>query len=279
MDTGILSKWRGNFFKSIVIQHTPSYNVLKNTKMQQVMNPVIDLLQSHRSIRKFTEEPITSHDLEQICLSASAAATSSHLQCVSIIRVTDVAKRETLVHLTGEQPYVRSCAEFLVFCIDYHRHQQICPEGKFGYTEQVLLGSVDAALMGQNALIAAQSLGMGGVFIGGIRNHPEEVVSLLQLPKHVFPLFGLCLGWPAQDPALKPRLPLSLLLHENRYEPISAEKEAILAAYDQQVAGYYRERSQGKTSHTWSETISEKLSKESRPFMLNSLHKQGFAEH
>lgn len=65
--------------------------------------------------------------------------------------------------------------------------------------EQLLLGCVDTALMGQNALVAAESLGLGGVFIGGIRNHIADVTSLLALPQQVLPLFGLCLGYPCRD--------------------------------------------------------------------------------
>lgn len=68
-------------------------------------------------------------------------------------------------------------------------------------------------MMGQNALTAAESLGLGGVYIGGIRNNIESVTELLKLPKHVLPLFGLCLGWPADNPDLKPRLPAELVVH------------------------------------------------------------------
>ncbi|SUG89245.1 oxygen-insensitive NADPH nitroreductase [Salmonella enterica subsp. enterica] len=77
--------------------------------------------------------------------------------------------------------------------------------------------SSDTAMMGQNALTAAESLGLGGVYIGGIRNNIESVTELLKLPKHVLPLFGLCLGWPADNPDLKPRLPAELVVHENQY--------------------------------------------------------------
>ncbi|MGP0791023.1 nitroreductase NfsA, partial [Escherichia coli] len=79
---------------------------------------------------------------------------------------------------------------------------------------------VDTAMMAQNALIAAASLGLGGVYIGGLRNNIEAVTKLLKLPQHVLPLFGLCLGWPADNPDLKPRLPASILLHENSYQPL-----------------------------------------------------------
>ncbi len=96
--------------------------------------------------------------------------------------------------LTGGQQHVAQAAEFWVFCADFNRNFQICPEANPGLAEQLLLGVVDTALMAQNAFTAAESLGLGGVYIGGIRNSIEAVGELLQVPKHVLPLFGLCTG-------------------------------------------------------------------------------------
>lgn len=193
------------------------------------MTPTIELLCQHRSIRHFTDKPITAEQREAIIKSAQCTSSSSFLQCTSIIRITDRALREALVPLTGGQQHVAQAAEFWVFCADFNRHLQICPDAQLGLAEQLLLGVVDTALMAQNALTAAESLGLGGVYIGGLRNNIEAVTELLKLPKHVLPLFGLCLGWPADNPDLKPRLPASILVHENSYQPL--DKEA-LAQYD-----------------------------------------------
>lgn len=172
------------------------------------MTPTIELLCQHRSIRHFTDKPITAEQREAIIKSAQCTSSSSFLQCTSIIRITDRALREALVPLTGGQQHVAQAAEFWVFCADFNRHLQICPDAQLGLAEQLLLGVVDTALMAQNALTAAESLGLGGVYIGGLRNNIEAVTELLKLPKHVLPLFGLCLGWPADNPDLKPRLPV-----------------------------------------------------------------------
>lgn len=170
------------------------------------MTPTIELICGHRSIRHFTDEPISEAQREAIINSARATSSSSFLQCSSIIRITDKALREELVTLTGGQKHVAQAAEFWVFCADFNRHLQICPDAQLGLAEQLLLGVVDTAMMAQNALIAAESLGLGGVYIGGLRNNIEAVTKLLKLPQHVLPLFGLCLGWPADNPDLKPRL-------------------------------------------------------------------------
>ena len=229
---------------------------------------------NHRSIRHFTDEPISEAQREAIINSARATSSSSFLQCSSIIRITDKALREELVTLTGGQKHVAQAAEFWVFCADFNRHLQICPDAQLGLAEQLLLGVVDTAMMAQNALIAAESLGLGGVYIGGLRNNIEAVTKLLKLPQHVLPLFGLCLGWPADNPDLKPRLPASILVHENSYQPL--DKDA-LAQYDEQLAEYYLTRGSNNRRDTWSDHIRRTIIKESRPFILDYLHKQGWA--
>lgn len=238
------------------------------------MTPTIDLLCSHRSIRAFTEQGIDDAQRSAIIAAAQAASTSSFLQCSSIVRITDRALREQLVQLTGGQPWVSAAAEFWVFCADFNRHQQICPEAQLGRAEQLLLGCVDTALMAQNAMVAAESLGLGGVFIGGLRNSIAQVTELLGLPKFVLPLFGFCIGHPDASPDVKPRMPQAMLVHENRYQPLD---KAVLAQYDQQITAYYQQRDSNQRSETWSELIQRLIIKETRPFMLDYLHQQGWA--
>ncbi len=188
------------------------------------MTPTIDLLCSHRSIRAFTDQPVSEAQREAIITAAQSASTSSFLQCSSIIRITDKALRDKLVTLTGGQTWVADAPEFWIFCADFNRHLQICPDAQLGRAEQLLLGCVDTALMGQNAMVAAESLDLGGVFIGGIRNSIAEVTELLGLPKFVLPLFGFCLGHPESKPDVKPRMPHAMLVHENRYQPLNQYK-------------------------------------------------------
>lgn len=238
------------------------------------MTPTIDLLCSHRSIRAFTEQGIDEAQRSAIIAAAQAASTSSFLQCSSIIRITDPAKREQLVQLSGGQPWVSAAAEFWVFCADFNRHQQICPDAQLGRAEQLLLGCVDTALMAQNAMVAAESLGLGGVFIGGIRNSIAEVTELLELPKFVLPLFGFCIGHPADTPDVKPRMPHAMLVHENRYHAVDKN---LLAQYDEQITAYYQQRDSNQRSETWSQLIQRLIIKETRPFILDYLHQQGWA--
>ncbi|EGU20672.1 NADPH-flavin oxidoreductase [Vibrio mimicus SX-4] len=197
------------------------------------MNPVIDTMLNHRSIRAFSPEPISATQLETIIASGIAASSSSLLQVISVIRVTDGSMREQLAKLAGNQAYVASAAEFLVFCIDYQRHYALNPNVKPEFMELTLIGAVDAGIMAQNCLLAAESMGLGGVYIGGLRNSPNEVDALLNLPPYTAVLFGMCLGHPAQDPELKPRLAPKVILHENHYQPLNRDD---VAEYDRTMS-------------------------------------------
>lgn len=238
------------------------------------MTPTIDLLCSHRSIRAFTEQGIDDAQRRAIIAAAQAASTSSFLQCSSIVRITDREKRSALAELAGGQSWVTDAPEFWVFCADFNRHLQICPDAQLGRAEQLLLGCVDTALMAQNAMVAAESLGLGGVFIGGIRNNIADVTALLELPKFVLPLFGFCIGYPSASPDVKPRMPQAMLVHENSYHQVD---EQVLAEYDQQITEYYQQRDSNQRSETWSDLIQRLIVKETRPFMLDYLHSQGWA--
>ncbi|WP_392559458.1 oxygen-insensitive NADPH nitroreductase [Orbus mooreae] len=236
-------------------------------------NSTIDLLCQHRSIRSYLAKPVTEQDISAIFSAASHASSSSFLQCSTIIRITDHDKRSQLAHYAGDQTYVASAAEFWVFCADFNRHIQIEPSLNLGKAEQLLLGCVDTAIMAQNAVIAAESLGLGCVYIGGIRNHIDKVTELLNLPKFVLPLFGLCIGYPDQSPEIKPRLPQALVMFNDQYQPVD---KAILAHYDQQMNEYYGARSTHKKAGGWSDKLTGTINKEQRDFMLDYLHKQGW---
>ncbi len=236
------------------------------------MNSVIDTILSHRSIRQFTDQPIDHQQLQAVLQSGIAASSSSLLQVVSIIRVTDKQKRQALAKYAGNQPYVESAAEFLVFCIDYQRHYQMNPQVKPEFAELTLIGAVDAGIMAQNCLLAAESLGLGGVYIGGLRNSAKEVDELLELPPYTAVLFGMCLGHPAQQPDLKPRLPADVIVHENHYQPFQAQK---IVDYDEKMHTYYASRSSNQKQSTWSQEVTGKLSGESRPHILGYLNSKG----
>ena len=155
-------------------------------------NPVVELLQSHRSIRKFTDDPIDDSMIDEIMRSGFAAATSSNLQGTTVIRVRNPETRARVAELAGGQTYVETAGAFFVWCADLHRSATACEAngGTFsaGMTEHFLIATVDCALAAQNAVVAAEALGLGICYIGGIRNDPATVAELLELPDHVYPV-------------------------------------------------------------------------------------------
>lgn len=242
------------------------------------MNDTIRLLQSHRSIRKFTDQPVTDAMVETIIRSGTSAATSSNLQGTTVIRVRRQQTRDSIAQLAGGQTYVSTAAVFVVWCADLHRSAIACEMngGEFvsGMTEHFLIATIDVALAAQNAAVAAESLGLGICYIGGIRNDPQQVADLLELPDQVYPAFGMCIGWPDQNPEQKPRLPLAITLKEEVYDD-SQDRERI-AEYDERMREYYRLRTGGKVDRKWSADMASLLGKESRPFMRSFLARRGF---
>jgi nitroreductase len=242
------------------------------------MNKTIELLKSHRSIRKFKPDPVAQDIVDELIRAGQCAATSSFIQACTVIQVTEPALREKLCEAAANQPYVRESPVFLVFCADMQRHQLACDmhhaDMLSGFTEQFLTASLDCALFAQNVMVAAESLGLGGCYIGAIRNKIAEVDELLGLPDKVYPVFGMCLGYPAQDPETKPRLPLGVVLKQRRYS--DEEDRQRISGYDKQVRHYYRTRTGGAKDNSWSEQISEMLVKEARPHMLPFLQSKGF---
>ncbi len=242
------------------------------------MNPTIELLKSHRSIRKFTDEPISEETLNELILAGQSAATSSFLQGTTVIRVTRPEVREAFVKLTGNQKYIGTAAEFLVFCADLNRSANCCAlhEREFseGMTEHFMIATIDVALFAQNVVVAAESLGLGICYIGGIRNDPQQAADLLELPRNVYPVFGLCLGTPDQNPEVKPRLSTPIVLKQDVYNDKDDQKN--LSEYDERVRHYYQTRTGNNKEVSWSEQMAGLLGKESRPHMKDFLARRGF---
>ncbi|MCC5882105.1 MAG: oxygen-insensitive NADPH nitroreductase [Halomonas sp.] len=240
------------------------------------MNSTIELLKSHRSIRKFTDRKIPHELLVELIRAGQAAATSSHIQAYTVIHVTNPANREMIAELAGGQSYVATASDFLVFCADMKRpteaSQRTGANVVRGMTEQLLVASVDTALMAQNVAIAAESEGLGICYIGGIRNNPQEISDLLKLPEHVYPVFGMCLGYPAHEPDVKPRLPVEAILKEDVY----TDDSELVAAFDDAMQTYYGQRKGGNKDTNWSKNLGPLFDSKLRAHMREFLTKRGF---
>jgi hypothetical protein len=199
-----------------------------------------------------------------------------------VIAVKDPDRRRELRQWCGGQRWVEECPVFLVFCADLNRLDDICRQrdlqASLEVSETFLMAAIDVALFMQNAALAAEALGLGMVMIGGVRDNPREVIRILELPRGVFPISGMCLGFPETIPGQRPRLPLEEVLHWERYS--SEGRAERLQAYDEAIraAGVYR-RKDG-TLEGWTEVMARTTSKppaqEGRRLQREILQEQGF---
>jgi nitroreductase len=194
-------------------------------------------LLDHRSVRSYRAEPLPDDLVSTLVAAAQSAPSSSNLQLWSVVAVTDPVRKASLAELAGNQTHIVKAPLLLVWIADLARAHAIAEEAAapiegFAYLESFLAASVDAALAAQNALNAAESLGFGTVFIGGMRNKPEEVSALLTLPPQAVALFGLLVGRPDDSvpTAVKPRLPQEAVLHREQY---TLDRHAAWHAYDE----------------------------------------------
>ncbi|MGN9867006.1 oxygen-insensitive NADPH nitroreductase [Bacillus swezeyi] len=246
------------------------------------MNKTIETILNHRSIRSFTDQPLTKEEIRLLVESAQSASTSSYIQAYSIIGVDDQSKKRELAALAGHQPYVEKNGHLFVFCADLYRHHKMAMEKgedikeSLEGTETFMVSVIDAALAAQNMSIAAESMGLGICYIGGIRNALHEVSEILETPEYVLPLFGLVVGHPANPSAKKPRLPLEHIYHENTYQVNEADIHKHLNAYDETISNYYHNRTNGKRADKWTEQITQSLKQPKRTYMNDFVKEKGF---
>ncbi|MDE1149891.1 MAG: NADPH-dependent oxidoreductase [Azospirillaceae bacterium] len=221
-------------------------------------NEVLTGLLSHKSVRAYRPDPLPEGTLETLVAAAQSAPTSSNLQAWSVVAVTDPARKARFAALSQNQAHIEQAPLFLIWLADLSRLDALGKarageaEG-LDYLETLIVGVTDATMAAQNAVVAAESLGLGTVYIGALRNRTEEVVAELNLPPKVLPLFGLCVGYP--DPAkatgVKPRLPQGVVLHHDRYG--TQDQWPAITAYDGHVRAFYT--AQGITAPDWSDTV------------------------
>ncbi len=242
------------------------------------MNPVMQAMLEHASVRSYQDKAIDTELLQQIIQCGQAAASSSFIQSYSVVRVQDAHNRKLIAEAAGNQQWVIDAPEFLVFCADMQRIQYACDKHEMGslpgQAEHFISSTVDVALMAQNVLLAAESAGLGGVFIGGIRNNPQVICDCLQLPALVYPVFGMCLGWPVSKMAVKPRMPLADILHQDHYDADKIAQQ--VDQYDQQMESYYAKRSDNVKTSNWSQQTSQAIMGKKREHMLEFLRSRGF---
>jgi len=264
--------------------HDHPLSHLTEAELGAFENHTFEGLLQHRSVRAFDARAVPEHTVDMMVAAAQSASTSSNFQTWSVVSVTDPERKARLNAVSGQQKQIDACPLFLVWIADLARlrslgEQRQVPHGSLDYLEAFLVANIDASLAAQNAAVAAEAAGLGVVYIGGIRNSPEVVAKELGLPPSSFACFGMCVGYPDPErPAsVKPRLPMSAVLHHEQYNPLAFD--AATREYNTIMNHFYTEQ-QMNTPGEWDLHTLSRLSGEKalrgRENLKTHVHDLGF---
>lgn len=196
----------------------------------------------HRTIRKFKNQLLSKETIDLLLEVANRTATSNGMQNFSIIIIDDQNKKDAISDIAN-QKHLKEVPFFALFIVDTYRNYHIAmQEGveleAFKDMDRFIQGFTDASLAAQNMVNAAESLGLGVNYFGSILNDPKKLIDVVGMPKLTMPVVGLGVGYPDQEPMLKPRIPLKNKVFYNTYLQCDNYKEA-LQEYDQALSEYY----------------------------------------
>ncbi len=225
------------------------------------MNQTIQTQHRHRSIRSYTDEPVSDVMLDAIIEAAHCAPTSMNMQEISLVVIRDAERRSRIAKLAGGQAWVAQAPVFIAIVADFHKTDLgVRKAGKTQVIHESMEGfgaaAVDAGIMLGTMITAAESLGLGIVPIGGIRRSPQGVIDLLQLPTLTFPLVGLCIGHIAKEAPQKPRLNISTFRHDERYD--ASGYAAAIDVYDETLMRFWKDVAHSE-GMPWSEALASRL--------------------
>ncbi|MGD9570157.1 MAG: NADPH-dependent oxidoreductase [Sedimentibacter sp.] len=246
-----------------------------------IENLMIQKQLNHKTIREFKDESIPKEIFEQLIEVARRTPTANGMQASSIIRVTDPEKKKQ-ISAVCKQEYVARAPELLIFVADQYRNYRIaedkdCHEPSAKDMDRFFSAFTDACLTSQNIVNAAEAMDLGVVYLGSVLNDAEKIIEILELPELTMPVVGLGLGYPNQNPQLKPRMEMKLRVFENTYKKFDDYLEEV-NDYDKEMQTYYDLRDANKRVDCFSDQVVSKLKNPipKRSEMLEIMKKQGF---
>ena len=193
------------------------------------MNEVIRGLIARKSVRAYTDREIPAEEKKSILRAAVEAPTAGNQQLYTILDITDQKIKDQLVDTCDHQPMIAQAKLVLIFCADckkwYDAYIAVGCEARKPGVGDLMLAVCDAMIAAQNAVTAAESLGIGSCYIGDIMENCEAQRELLQLPEYVFPVGMVIFGYPTDQQLRRPkpeRVHIEYVVHENGYHPLSA---------------------------------------------------------
>ena len=199
---------------------------------------MLNLLNQHRTIRKYTEQTIAPELLDELLTTAFRASNTGNMQAYSVVVTTDTDIKQQLSPAHFNQPMIKQAPVVLTFCADYNLFSKWCEQRQAepGYDkyQSFMATDIDSLLAAQTFCIAAESVGLGICYLGTTTYNAQEIIQVLKLPKLVVPVTTITLGYPADMPEKTDRLPLEAVVHRETYKDftptdidrIYAEKES-----------------------------------------------------
>ena len=236
----------------------------------------IQTLIDHVTVRDFADKPLDDETVLTLLRAARRSPTSSNMQTYSMVVVRDQSVKQQLADLAGGQKHIITCPVFVALCADTNRLRQVCEYHDTTPTsglELTMIATIDASLVGMSLTSAAESMGLGAVMIGGMRNDPVRAAKLLGLPPGVFVTYGLCLGWPASRPQQKPRLPEEMVIHFEQYN--NADAHDLIKEHNAEMAEHYRSLGRETPDDAFSQPIANRVSKPVRTHLRSALESLG----
>lgn len=242
------------------------------------MNETIKVIQNHRSIRSFLDKDVEDEIIDEILKSSQSMPNSINGQQTSVIVIKNKEAKAEIAHMAGDQKWIDEAPVFLVFVADFYKtnigaeksnNKQIIHES----IEGTLASTFDSGLAMGATIIAAESMGLGIVPIGGIRKDPKGIIDLLKLPKYTYPIAGLAMGYPKDNSRKKPRLPFSTFKHEEKYN--TENMKETIDKYDETMEAYLKEIGREKEVN-WSSNTSGIYKYVYYPNVYPTMKEQGF---
>ena len=237
------------------------------------MNDILSALFARKSMRAYTKEPISSEQKELILKAACAAPTAGNQQLYTILDITDQSVKDKLAVSCDNQPFIADGAMVLIFCADCQKWYDafVCGgcEPRAPRAGDLMLAVTDCAIAAQNAVVAADSLGLGSCYIGDIMERCEYHRELLNLPDYVFPVAMLVIGVPTQQQLERPkpgRCDLRHIVHENAYRRMDGEELREMLAphagarpYEEWLKAFCERKYQSDFAREMSRSVEEYL--------------------
>lgn len=248
------------------------------------MEPIVKSVLEHASVRNYdTSKKIPREQIETMINCARVSPTSMNGQTLTIIYIQNPNIRKRISELAFNQQHIIDCSDFFVFVMDFNKSNIALK--KHGKTmkiqesvESILVGSVDIGIALGTAIVVAESMGLGTVPIGAVRNAPTELAEVLELPQNTFPIVGLCIGYIKGDKnPVKPKIPLDGYMLYDKYDSVTIEKN--IHKYDKIMEKYFANRTElvatGKKD--WSGSVAQVYNHVYYPSVYEALIKKGFS--